>query len=156
MKLQSTLSMALLAGLFYAIPSHAFDLKAGERDGRGGGSEVGRDDHRDVVVDRHGRGNPFRFGQGVIAPWGHWDHGPELWLADAVFFNWAWDSVHAVTCTAEDQWNNDYSVTQGDYVGIWYRDNMHSIEDHALDECYAENPYPGSAPLCHIADCHPY
>jgi hypothetical protein len=163
MNLRNTLSIALLVGLCHAIPSYASDPSANVL--QGADNQVAYDDHHGGHFDNHGgffdnhhgggerygRGNPFRFRHGDGFHWAHWNHGGgNFWLADGIFLGWSLGHVRAITCTAQDNGGAEYSVSEEEDFGFWSVDNVHGLEDRALDQCYANT---GGDPSCHIADC---
>lgn len=87
----------------------------------------------------------IRFG---AHPWKHWEH-PEF--ARPVYY-WNWAEVHNVTCIAEDSYGDQYPVTVSTWGGFGLQ-NMSSVEDDALDRCYAETQGDQS---CYIATCTHY
>jgi hypothetical protein len=56
-----------------------------------------------------------------------------------------------VTCTAEDEYGNQYPVTESDFYGVAYEAQMNNIEDAALDMCYQDS----GDPSCAFLGCTP-
>ncbi|HXU69657.1 MAG TPA: hypothetical protein VN947_10020 [Polyangia bacterium] len=81
-------------------------------------------------------------------PWRHWEH-PEF--ARPVYY-WNWGEVHNVSCTAEDSDGDQYPVSVSTWSGFGLQ-NMSSVEDDALDRCYAETQGDQS---CYVATCTHY
>jgi hypothetical protein len=81
-------------------------------------------------------------------PWKHWEH-PEF---ARPHYYWAWNEIHSVTCVAEDSYGDQYPVTLNTWAGFGLQ-NMSSVEDDALDRCYAETQGDQS---CFIATCTHY
>jgi hypothetical protein len=81
-------------------------------------------------------------------PWPHWNH-PGF---ERPAYNWDWEAVTSVTCTAADSLGNLYPVAEDGYVGAEYRDQMNALEDAALDRCHDEN---GQDTGCTFVDCTP-
>jgi hypothetical protein len=57
-----------------------------------------------------------------------------------------------VTCTAQDSDGAQYPVTEDGYFGFAYQSEVPSIEDQALDRCYAETDGDGG---CFLVGCDP-
>ena len=77
--------------------------------------------------------------------WTHWEHAG---FARPVYY-WEWRTIHHVTCVAEDSYGDQYPVTEATVPGFGI-DNMTTVEDDALDRCYAES---GQDPSCFLATC---
>jgi hypothetical protein len=54
-------------------------------------------------------------------------------------FNWNWNGIQTVTCTAEDQYGNQYPYTESGYTGFGYQGVITNIEDNALNDCYQQS-----------------
>jgi hypothetical protein len=67
-------------------------------------------------------------------------------------FGWEWAEVSFVTCTAQDSYGDTYPVTESDYYGEEYEEQMDGIEDAALNECYQESSGDAS---CFLVGCTP-
>lgn len=99
-----------------------------------------------AIVRQHAvRVLPPRVVAGGRREWGHWEH-PEI--ARPVYY-WDWGAVHSVTCVAEDSYGDQYPVTETVARGFG-PDQITSVEDDALDRCYAES---GQDPTCYLATC---
>jgi len=79
------------------------------------------------------------------AEWRHWEHAE---FARPVYY-WDWAVIHQVTCVAEDSYGDQYPVTEDTWAGFALG-NMGSVEDDALDRCYAESNGDTS---CYLATC---
>jgi hypothetical protein len=77
--------------------------------------------------------------------WVHWEH-PEF---PRPIYYWEWESVHNVTCIAEDSYGDQYPVSEAAAPGFALA-NMSDVEDDALDRCYAES---GQDTTCFLATC---
>ncbi len=77
--------------------------------------------------------------------WARWQH-PEF--ARPVYY-WNWATVRGVSCVAEDSYGDQYPVTEMVAPGFALA-GMTSVEDAALDRCYAES---GQDPSCYLATC---
>jgi hypothetical protein len=97
-----------------------------------------------------GRGinrGPISIGRGN-APWPTWNHP----VFNRPVYNWNWNALRVVTCTAEDSYGDQYPVTQDAYAGLQYQAQLPSIEDAALDRCYDES---NGDSTCSLVDCTP-
>jgi len=77
--------------------------------------------------------------------WDHWDH-PDVARPS---YYWDWPHVRSVTCTAEDSYGDQYPVTETAFRGFGLA-NMTTVEDDALDRCYAES---GQDSTCYLLTC---
>jgi hypothetical protein len=77
--------------------------------------------------------------------WTHWDH-PDF---PRPAYYWNWSIVHSVTCTAEDSYGDQYPVTEAAGRGFGFS-NMTTVEDDAIDRCYAES---GRDTTCSLLTC---
>jgi hypothetical protein len=66
-------------------------------------------------------------------------------------YNWNWNAVQVVTCTSADSYGNQFPVTENDYVGVDYQQQINNIEDASLDMCFQDSGDQG----CHLLDCTP-
>jgi hypothetical protein len=87
---------------------------------------------------------PIRQGQYPGPAWNH----P---VFQRPVFGWNWDQVRVVTCTATDAYGNQYPVTESDYVGLAYQQQINNIEDAAMDMCFQDSGDEG----CRLLDCTP-
>jgi hypothetical protein len=77
--------------------------------------------------------------------WRHWEH-PEF--ARPAYY-WDWNTIHNVTCTAEDSYGDQYPVTEATFRGFGLV-NMTAVEDDALDRCNVES---GGDQTCYLLTC---
>lgn len=91
--------------------------------------------------------DPVQIHEGVYAGI-HWVH-PDFVRP---VYQWNWDSLVNVTCSAEDSVGNVYPVTESEYVGPAYQAQMANIEDAALDMCYDDSNGDSS---CYLLGCSP-
>jgi len=77
--------------------------------------------------------------------WNHWEH-PDF--ARPTYY-WEWRSIRHVTCIAEDSYGDQYPVTESTTPGFGL-EAMNSVEDDAMDRCYAES---GQDQTCYLATC---
>ena len=77
--------------------------------------------------------------------WRHWEH-PAF---PRPLYYWDWSIVRTVTCVAEDSYGDQYPVTESATPGFGLQ-NMTSVEDDALDRCYAQS---GQDPSCALVSC---
>jgi hypothetical protein len=80
-------------------------------------------------------------------PWARWN--APFW--ERPVYDWNWGGLTLVTCTAADQYGNEFPVTENDFSGWDYQTRMNDIEDQALDRCFAETQDPS----CHFLSCTP-
>jgi hypothetical protein len=78
-------------------------------------------------------------------PFHRWEH-PEF--ARPVYY-WDWNTIHTVSCTAEDSYGDQYPVTEETFSGFGLA-HMTAVEDDALDRCYQES---GGDQSCYLATC---
>ncbi len=109
------------------------------------GHPPGMHPHGPVVRQHPVRVLPQRPARGERREWPHWNH-PEM--SRPVYY-WDWGTVRGVTCVAEDSYGDQYPVTEPAGPGFG-PDQMTSVEDAALDRCYAES---GQDPSCFLATC---
>jgi hypothetical protein len=81
-------------------------------------------------------------------PWTHWVH-PEFLRPT---YYWNWGAIRTVSCIAEDSYGDQYPVSQEAWAGFDL-DAMTTVEDEALDRCYAES---GQDPSCFLVSCAHY
>ena len=75
----------------------------------------------------------------------HWEHPA---FPRPVYY-WDWSIVRTVTCVAEDSYGDQYPITESATPGFGLQ-NMTSVEDDALDRCYAQS---GQDPSCALVSC---
>lgn len=80
--------------------------------------------------------------------WNHWEH-PEF---NRPVYYWHWEHVRYVSCIAEDSYGDQYPVSERAWGGFGL-DDMTTVEDNALDRCYAES---GNDDSCYLATCSHY
>jgi len=80
--------------------------------------------------------------------WRHWEHAE--FSRPAYYWNWA--IIRSITCIAEDSYGDQYPVTEDSFAGFGLV-NMTTVEDDALDRCYAES---GGDQSCYLATCSHY
>jgi hypothetical protein len=66
-------------------------------------------------------------------------------------YDWNWNAVQVVTCTSADSVGNQFPVTESDYVGIGYQQQINNIEDASLDMCFQDS----GDQACRLLDCTP-
>ena len=77
--------------------------------------------------------------------WRHWEHAE---FSRPVYY-WNWAVIRSITCIAEDSYGDQYPVTEDSFSGFGLV-NMTTVEDDALDRCYAES---GGDQSCYLATC---
>jgi hypothetical protein len=77
--------------------------------------------------------------------WRHWEHAE---FSRPVYY-WNWAVIRSITCIAEDAYGDQYPVTEDSFSGFGLV-NMTTVEDDALDRCYAES---GGDQSCYLATC---
>lgn len=147
--------------VFRAGPTEHFDNKAHENHPIG--QPVFHQNFRnppshDVHDARFHVPNPVRFDRG--ARFEHWN---EHWFSPWVrpVYSWNWVAVRETTCTAQDNWGNQYPATwvPPNYPYDTWNSGMVIAEDNAMGTCYWNTP-PGNgaggpAGGCHLVACLP-
>jgi hypothetical protein len=80
--------------------------------------------------------------------WPHWSH-PSF---DRPLYYWDWDTIHGVSCIAEDSYGDQYPVSESAFPGL-DSGSMMTVEDDAIDRCYSES---GKDTSCYLATCSHY
>lgn len=83
---------------------------------------------------------------GNNSPWRRWEH--PFFMRPIYYFNWY--QVKAITCSAQDSLGRFYPVMIRDWPNWAWADNIHQIEDLALDRCFHET---GGDPSCFLQGC---
>jgi hypothetical protein len=77
--------------------------------------------------------------------WRHWEHAE---FSRPIYY-WNWAVIRSISCIAEDSYGDQYPVTEDSFSGFGLV-NMTTVEDDALDRCYAES---GGDQSCYLATC---
>ena len=126
----------------------------GRPDNRGNQGNQGRPDNRGDQGRRIVHEGPRRDYEpgrmhGGIAPWSRWENRPYYVRP---IYNFRWNELRIMTCTAVDSYGDRFPVTEDGYIGDVYERNLSEIEDSALDRCYSQS---GGDNTCRLLNCEP-
>ena len=88
--------------------------------------------HGGVFMPNHNF-DPIRIRDGY-RQWPHWDR--PFFARPDFDFNWA--QLRLVTCIATDSNGDEFPITEDEFWGYNYMERLTSIEDQAIDRCFAE------------------